>query len=160
MELKNLLDVMNERLKTDAFRLDSQGVCRVSIDGRTVVEMMEFPEDDRLLVYSNIGSEPADGVEGFRGVLLDSMFMFKDTFGCTFSRDADTGCIYLQKTEFLSRLEPDGFYDFFETFYNLADNWRRMLDEFRPGAELSARIGRETAEETSEGLANGTFLQV
>lgn len=160
MELRKLLDGMNARLKTDVFQLNEDGSCRISVDGELVVEVLDFPDDGRVLFCANLGQEPLEGKDEFYRLLMRAMFMFKDSLGCTFSLDPDSNCIYLQRADYLDLLDEETFYALFEDFFNLASNWFRLLNDFRPGVEMTAAAVREELNEQRFGTLNGSFIQV
>lgn len=160
MELRKLLDGMNSRLKTDVFQLNEDGSCRISVDGELVVEVLDFPEDGRVLLCANLGQEPIEGKDEFYRLLMRAMFMFRDSLGCTFSLDPDSNCIYLQRADYLDLLDEETFYELFEDFFNLAANWFRLLNDFRPGVEMTAAAVREERTEQRFGSLNGSFIQV
>lgn len=160
MDLSEILEEMNRRLKTDAFKLDEQRSCRLSVGDGPVVEILEFPDQGRVLLYASLGPEPVEGKDEFYRLLMRSMFLFKDTLGCTFALDPETDFICLQRTDYLDRLTPDSFYELFEGFCNLADNWNEMLNGFRPALEAAVALRREADGKVAGGLADGTFLRV
>ena len=81
---------MNRCLKTDAFKLDEQRSCRLSVGDGPVVEILEFPDQGRVLLYAYLGPEPVEGKDEIYRLLMRSMFLFKDTLGCTFALDPET----------------------------------------------------------------------
>lgn len=160
MDIQSVFDEMNRRLKTDAFKLDDQRSCRVSVGEGPVIEILEFPEEGRLLLYAVLGKEPVEGKDEFFRQLLRSMYMFKDTLGCSFSLNPDTDELCLQHSSFLDRLTADSFYNLFEDFFHLADQWNEMLLAFRPALAAAINAKNHSEAELSQGLANGSFLQV
>lgn len=155
MELRNIFDEMNRRLKTDVFKLDDQRSCRLSVNGGPIVEILEFPEEGRVLLYAALGPEPVEGKAEFYRLLMRAMYLFKDTLGCTFSLDPETDFICLQRSDFLDRLTPDSFYTLFEGFCNLVDNWNEMLNDFRPALEAAVALKKEA----DGNFSSGEFLR-
>ena len=109
------------------------GVCAVEIDGM-VVSIVHIEQADAIVLHGTVGDAPPE-VEGrFAELLLRANHLFDGTEGATFSQDAVTKRYALQRLLPLAILDADSLATELERFANALERWKKLLEDFRPGA--------------------------
>lgn len=124
------------------------GEAVLDIDG---IAVMLAETGGRLVASAEIGDPPSEGRADFAETLLAANL----ESAAHFAKTRDTGKYVLLRDVPLAGLDPEGFDAALEAFVNTAETWRRLLEDFRPGA---AQAAGENAEAPSFG--EGGFLQV
>ena len=106
---------------------------------------------DSLSISAEIGEPPSEGRADFADLMLEANLQ-SEAF---FSKEPDGGAYILVRRLSLQALDDDAFDAALEALVNLAETWRRLLDDFRPAAKAAA----ESAQEAPQFGVNG-FVQV
>lgn len=162
MELNELMAEFAAAAGLEDFRADADGAYRLLIDEMPV---SVFPAGDgRFALLAPVGEPPPDAPAGrerlFR-LLLESAHLGRGTASASFSVDAETGEICLQRLESTAELGFEGFKSLLGNFVNALAEWRRIVADFRPVAEKVDEALRE-GEEAARNMAMGAdgFMQV
>ena len=158
MDFAELIDKFGAQLGVEGLKLDGDGICRIDVDGM-VIAFREIPEGNEVITWAEVGEPPPEGRERLYQVLLESMFMGQGTAGCLFSYERDSGKLFLHRTDSLVLLDDRRFVQNLESFVNLLDMWRRLIADFRPGAE-DAGVSPQEESGLSNVFAPDGFLQV
>ena len=106
---------------------------------------------DLLAASAEIGEPPAEGAGTFAELLLEAS-LESEAF---FAKSRETGKYVVVRRTYLPSLDSAAFDTLLEGLVNLAETWRRLLDDFRPAAKAAAA---ENAENPAFGA--GGFMQV
>ena len=127
------------------------GVCAVEIDGM-VVSIVHVGEADAVVLHGTVGDAPPEAEGRFAEMLLRANHMFDGTSGATFSQDAVT------KRYALQRSLPLALATELEKFANSLERWKKLLEDFRPGAAEGGAQGAG-GDEPAPPFGNG-YLNV
>lgn len=146
----------------EGFGADADGAYRLLIDEMPVSVCPAG--DGHLALFAPVGEPPPDAVAGRERLyrtLLESAHLGRGTASASFSIDAETGGICLQRREGTATLDLEGFRQLLGNFVNALVEWRRIVADFRP---VAAKVDEEAheAEEMSRSMIMGgeSFLQV
>lgn len=131
MEFLGLMEAFGMDVGIGALEPDFDRVCRVDIDGMRV-SFLEMPQSGQLVTWAAVCEPPPEGREQLYQMLMEAMFMGRETGGGAFSVDAETGSVYLHRFDALQTMDLDSFKAMLEKFANVLENWRRRVADFRP----------------------------
>jgi hypothetical protein len=121
----------------------------LDIDG---IIVLIVSKGDMLTISAEIGEPPADGAAAFANVLLEANLQ-TDAF---FAKAAEADMYVLVRRLALPTLDPVAFDGAVEGIVNLAEVWRKMLEDFRPAAKAAA----QKAEAERPAFGSSDFVQV
>lgn len=160
MDFDEIIEQFAAAAGLEGFRADDDGVYRLLIDGMPV---SACPADDgHIALFAPVGEPPPDAVAGRERLyrtLLESAHLGRGTASASFSIDAETGEIYLQRLESAAGLDCEGFKLLLENFVDVLAEWRRIVADFRP---IAAKVDEEAREDEklSRNMGVDGFLQV
>ena len=163
MELEEIMAQFAETAGLEkGFGADADGVYRLRIDEMPV--SVSPAGDGHFALFAPVGEPPPDAVAGRERLyrtLLESAHLGRGTASASFSIDAESGNICLQRLESTAALDLEGFRQLLGNFVNTLVEWRRIVADFRPVAVKVDEEARK-GEEISRSLAMGAdgFLQV
>lgn len=158
MDFKVLMAAFGSGIGISDLCPDENGVCNLAFDGMDV-SFTSVKEIGRLVVWAEVGEIPSEGGDRLCRTMMEAMFMGQCTAGASFSVNAETGRIYLQRIEPLRGIDLAEFRRLVEKFLNTLAQWRKLVAEYRP---IAAEIHRAQELEKGEAAAfraNG-FMQV
>lgn len=147
MEFKELVETFAKRHGVAGLETDDDGMS-IDIDG-IVVSAVAVGGD--VTIAAEIGEPPIEGRAEFADAMLEAS-MESMAF---FVKSAQTGKYMLLRRLSMLALDADAFDNAIESLVNMAEVWRKMLDDFRPAAKAVA----EKAEESPSFGSTG-FMQV
>ncbi len=134
MNFKEFIESLGQAL---GMRLENAGgACGLEVDGVTV---MIHDADDLVLLTAEIGPPPPE--EG-----LETLG------GATLAINPEDGCIWLEKYNFLERLDGEKGVEMLTRFAETARTWRDLVAGFKPDVSSGGDPSRD--------LAVGDFMQV
>ena len=147
---------INELLASFAGR---HGIENLAVeDGSTALEVDGMAvaiaaDGDSLVLSVEVGLPPAEGHAAFADLLLEANLRSD----AVFAKDQESGTYVILRRLETSALDDEAFDAALEALVNMAETWRRLLDDFRPAAK--------EAEESAGGTADlpfgaGGFIQV
>lgn len=157
MELKELMESFAARVGLEGLEPDPFGVYVLSFDEMAVA----FKEDEpgQLILIAPFAKKPEEGTDHLAELLLSANHLQKATGGATISLDADSGDYCLQRRDRLSALDGEGFSLLIETFVNKLEEFRNLVQEFRPAFD-QAEADADREREAISGYEASGFLQV
>jgi hypothetical protein len=110
---------------------DDGGVSTLDIDG---IPVTLVTAGGQLAVSAEIGDPPAEGEGEFAALLLEAN-LESEAF---FAKSGGTGRYVAVRHLPLDTLDPAAFDAALESLVNLAETWRKLLEDFRPSAPAAA----------------------
>lgn len=148
MEFKELVVAFAERHNIADLVPEDDGIS-VDIDG-IVVSVVAAGSD--LMIAAEIGEPPADGRAEFADAMLEASL----ESAAFFAKSAETGKYMLVRRLSMLILDSTAFDNATESIVNMAEVWRKMLEDFRPVAKTAA----DTAEAAVPTFGSVGFVQV
>ena len=148
MVFKELIVEFARRYNIEGLNVED-GISILDIDGITVT--MVNVEEIQFVATAEIGEPPAEGKADFAEMLL-AYNMQSQAF---FAKNENTGKYMAIRRMELSTLDADKLETELENLLNLAETWRKLLEDFRPVAQKTA-----AAEQEDVPLNSYDFLQV
>ena len=101
MDFRKFIESLGDAL---GMRLENAGgACALDVDGVTV---MLHDADDLVFLAAEIGPPPPeDGLETLFRTVLKANWLYRGTGGATLAINPEDGCIWLEKYNFLERLD-------------------------------------------------------
>jgi hypothetical protein len=147
MDFNELITDFADRHNVDGLAAED-GVAALDVDG-ILVNLVAA--GDLLAASAEIGEPPAEGAGTFAELLLEAS-LESEAF---FAKSRETGKYVVVRRHPLPPLDSASFDTLLEGLVNLAETWRRLLDDFRPAAQAAAQ---GTADTPAFGA--GGFMQV
>lgn len=132
MTISELMDGLSAGLEGETLEPDADGIYRIDVDG-VVVAMTEKPEENVLLLWSEIGQVPENYQARYYRGLLEGMFFDKGTGGAVFSCNAEDDTILMHKRLYLSELDVEQLGREVCAFCEMVEKWREVTDDFIRG---------------------------
>ena len=148
MNFKEFIEALG---KTLGMRLENVGgACGLDVDGVTV---MLHDADDLVLLAAEIGPPPPeDGLEALFRAALKANWLYKGTGGATLAINPDDDSIWLEKYNFLERLDGEKGVEMISRFADTARTWRELVVGFKPDIPSGG--------DPPQGLALGDFMRM
>lgn len=142
MEFSDLMNKLAERIGIQGgLAPDAEGVYRMGRDG-IAVSVLEVPEDDSILVYSEVCELPVEGADEFKTALLRANFMGRGTPDGAFSL-SDEGHVILHRYVNAARADAEGLQRVLESFLRIELEWRQLAEDYRPEEKERSEQRRE-----------------
>ena len=137
--------------KTLGMRLENVGgACGLDVDGVTV---MLHDADDLVLLAAEIGPPPPEeGLEALFRAALKANWLYKGTGGATLAINPDDDSIWLEKYNFLERLDGEKGVEMITRFADTARTWRELVVGFKPDIPSGG--------DPPQGLILGEFMRM
>ena len=158
MELKELMTAFAETLGIEGIAVEN-GTCSLTIDD-IPMEFTESPDGLAVVGAAVIGEPPPEKREAFYEMLLKANTQLYGTQGIALSRLPDTGEIILIGGLPFKGLEIEEFCKDLDEFVGKAEEWREMVENFRPAAEEAAVRDEEAARFSKFGANGLGFMSV
>ena len=148
MDFKEFIESLGKAL---GMQLENAGgACGLEVDGVTV---MIHDADDLVLLTAEIGPPPPEeGLETLFSTVLKANWLYRGTGGATLAINPADGCIWLEKYNFLERLDGEKGVEMLTRFAETARTWRDLVAGFKPDVSSGGDPSRD--------LAVGDFMQV
>lgn len=147
MEFAELISDFSSRHGVEGLDIEDD-TAAINVDDLTVIFTAV---DNDILMTTDIGEPPPEGASSFADLLLEANL----ELGATFAKSKDSGHYLLIRRLSLTTLNGESFDAALEELVNLAETWRKLLEDYRPVEEAA----QEAAEEETTFQAGG-FLQV
>ena len=148
MDFRGFVEALGRTL---GLRLENVGgACGLDIDGVTV---MLHDADDLVLVTAEIGPPPPEeGLETLFRTALKANWLYRGTGGATLAINPEDGSIWLEKYNFMERLDGDKGVEMITGFAETVKTWRELVAGFKPDIRSDGDAPHESAL--------GDFMQV
>lgn len=147
MDFNDLITDFAARHNVDGLAAED-GAAALDVDG-ILVNLVAA--GDLLVASAEIGEPPAEGASTFAELLLEANLESE----AVFAKSREMGKYVVMRRHSLPALDSAAFDTLLEGLVNLAETWRRLLDDFRPAAKAAAE---ENAGNPAFGA--GGFMQV
>ena len=148
MDFKEFIESMGNAL---GMRLENAGgACGLDVDDVTVIL---HDADDLVLLAAEIGPPPPEeGLETLFSTVLKANWLYRGTGGATLAINPEDGCIWLEKYNFLERLDGAKGVEMVTRFAETAKTWRELVADFKPNVPSGGNPTHDPAF--------GDFMQV
>ena len=128
MGFKEFIESLGKAL---GMRLENAGgACGLDVDDVTVIL---HDADDLVLLAAEIGPPPPEeGLETLFSTVLKANWLYMGTGGATLAINPEDGCIWLEKYNFLERLDGEKGVEMVTRFAETARTWRELVADFKP----------------------------
>ena len=128
MDFKRFVEALG---KTLGMQLENVGgACGLDVDGVTV---MLHDAADLVLITAEVGPPPPEeGLEMLFRTALKANWLYRGTGGATLAINPEDGCIWLEKYNFLERLDGAKGVEMVTRFAETAKTWRELVADFKP----------------------------
>lgn len=148
MEFKEIVDAFAKRHGIADLVPEDDGIS-LDVDGIVVSVMAVGGE---IMIAAEIGEPPVEGRAEFADAMLEASMESK----AFFVKSAQVGKYMLMRRFGMLELDAAAFDNAIESLVNMAEVWRKMLDDFRPAAKAAA----EKAEAATPSFGATGFMQV
>ncbi|CAH0535973.1 type III secretion system chaperone [Vibrio marisflavi] len=124
-----LMNGFGGELGIDNLQMDADNCCCLSFDN-TVLNMEFDEEQNRLLLYSNVGDIPEHEQAEFYQMLLDANLFWKGTGGGTLSIDKKAESVILISACNTNHLSLESFKSSIASFLDAAETWTNAIGNF------------------------------
>ena len=160
MDFKEFIESLGNAL---GMRLENAGgACGLDVDDVTVILhdaddlvllAAEIGADDLVLLAAEIGPPPPEeGLETLFSTVLKANWLYRGTGGATLAINPEDGCIWLEKYNFLERLDGAKGVEMVTRFAETAKTWRGLVADFKPNVPSGGNPTHDPAF--------GDFMQV
>ena len=142
MRINDVVQQFGRQIGLD-LKLDAGGACRLTFDGRTIVDVEAADDSETAaFLHSTVGLVPAVGKEGLYQLLLEGNHFGRDTGRSVLSVDTDLGEIVLVRHLDMDKLTMADFTAALENFLAVSRAWteklRNRVPEDGPAPSFSA----------------------
>ena len=148
MEFKEIVDAFAKRHGIADLVPEDDGIS-LDVDGIVVSVMAVGGE---IMIAAEIGEPPVEGRAEFADAMLEASMESK----AFFVKSAQAGKYMLMRRFGMLELDAAAFDNAIESLVNMAEVWRKMLDDFRAAAKAAA----EKAEAATPSFGATGFMQV
>lgn len=135
MSLALLLRTVATELDLPDLKLNSDGVCQLTVEGRLTLSIEDAPLEHSAHFYTVLIRAPDAGREEFFASLLDAQLFGREIGeGISFGFDRATGEILLCRKLTVAQLTPEAFSQALTEFINWAEHWQEKLSRQEPSA--------------------------
>ncbi len=113
-------------------------ICAIEVGDdalRTVIIVHYAQEHQIVLMSADLGEPPPELLEGLYRTMLEANCSYGATGGATLGIDEETGHVQIVRYDSLYTLEDQGPFTVFEKFALAAQEWRRIVSEYRGAVE-------------------------
>ena len=161
-ELQKLLADFGNSIGMPDLALGEEAHCALRFDDIISVDLQLNPDDNNLILFSELGPVPEDQLAILSLAMLRANHFWKSTFGATLSlsdewRDDGVHAAYLAQACVTEKLSAPQLSEIVERFVATAQAWVQLLSE---DAETSETGAEEEVGELSSGLSQAGFIRV
>lgn len=124
------------------------GTAALDIDG---IVVLLLAVDGGMILSAEIGEPPVEGKSAFADMLLEANL----ESAAFFAKNHETGKYVVARRLVFAMLSAESFDTALEGFVNMAETWKKLLEDFRP---VAAHAAAEKDDMPSFGA--GGFMQV
>lgn len=156
MRLAELMTEFAEKFGVDGLAPDQDDVYRLDADGMALA-IADAEDGLHFVIWAEVCPLPPEGREHLYGLLMQAMFMGRQTSGAYFSVNDET--IYLHQIETLTDMNLERFKTLLEKFINTYSTWRSAVADFNSVLPDLTQKAQEQMHEARE-LEASDFLRV
>lgn len=129
MSAKQLLNAIGNACGLDNLQFDAQGCAKLLIDGKLGIQLEHNDTDERIYIYSSLGTIPVTDRETVFRRLLESNLFGHDTGGATLAIDRLQNDFILWQAIAINQTTPEDMSAIVERFINAAETWQARLND-------------------------------
>ena len=115
--------------------VDEGGAAALQVDGNAVI--LQMAGDDLVLVHADMGEIAPENRDRVLAAAMEANFLYQGTGGATLAVDPRNGHLYLQKYNWLDRLDVEKAVTNLTRFADTVKAWRELVAGLRPDDALS-----------------------
>ena len=123
-----LLRALGQRIGIADLQFNEDRVCRIVIDGSTVVDVEQLEDEQTFYLISTVGSRVPANADTYELLLRANLFG-RGTGGAVLSYDEDKDEVILFQALNAQWFTEEGFASVFEKFLEYTENWIKELLE-------------------------------
>ena len=132
--------------------VDEGGAAALMVDGNVVI--LQTAGDDLVLVHADLGEMAPENRDRVLAAAMEANFLYQGTGGATLAVDPRNGHLYLQKYNWLDRLDVEKAVTDLTRFADMVKLWKGLV------AESKASLSPATGDQSAPMLTSGGFMQV
>ena len=136
MTFGELIDGIGKNLGVEL--VDEGGATAVQVDGNVVI--LQTASDDLLLIHADIGEIAPENRERVHAAAMEANFLYQGTGGATLAVDPHSGHLYLQKYNWLDRLDVEKAVESLTRFADTVKLWKGLVAETMANASAASDV--------------------
>ena len=108
---------------------DEGGAAAVQVDGTPVI--LQMADNDLLMMHADIGEIAPGNRERVLSAAMEANFLYQGTGGATLAVDPRSGHLYIQKYNWLGRLDVEKAVEGLTRFADMVALWKGLVAETR-----------------------------
>lgn len=116
--------------------VDEGGATAVQVDGNPII--LQMADDDLLLMHADLGEMAPENRDRIRAAAMEANFLYQGTGGATLAVDPRSSHLYLQKYNWLDRLDVEKAVTSLTRFADTVQAWKGIVAETRADAPAEA----------------------
>ena len=116
--------------------VDEGGATAVQVDGNPII--LQMADDDLLLMHADLGEMAPENRDRIRAAAMEANFLYQGTGGATLAVDPRSSHLYLQKYNWLDRLDAEKAVTSLTRFADTVQAWKGIVAETRADASAEA----------------------
>lgn len=134
MTFGELIDGLGKSLGIEL--TDEGGAAAVQVDGNPIV--LQAAGDDLLLVHADLGEMDPETRERVVAAAMEANFLYQGTGGATLAVNPHDAHLYIQKYNWLDRLDTEKAVSGLTRFADTVKTWKELVAESTASAPSSA----------------------
>ena len=130
MTFGGLIDEIGKNLGVEL--VDEGGATAVQVDGNPII--LQMADDDLLLMHADLGEMAPEKRDRIRAAAMEANFLYQGTGGATLAVDPRSSHLYLQKYNWLDRLDAEKAVTSLTRFADTVQAWKGIVAETMAGA--------------------------
>lgn len=136
MTFGELIDGIGKNLGVEL--VDDGGATAVQVDGNVVI--LQTASGDLLLIHADIGEIAPENRERVHAAAMEANFLYQGTGGATLAVDPHSGHLYLQKYNWLDRLDVEKAVESLTRFADTVKLWKELVAETMANASAASDV--------------------
>ena len=136
MTFGELIEGLGKKLGVEL--TDEGGAAAVEVDGIPVV--LQRASDDLLLVHADLGEVAPENRDRVFAAAMEANFLYQGTGGATLAVDPRNGHLYLQKYNWLDRLDVEKAVESLTRFADTVKTWKGLVAEIMVHASAASDV--------------------
>ena len=125
MTFGEMIDGIGKNLGVEL--VDEGGAAALQVDGNTVI--LQMAGDDLVLVHADLGEIAPENRDRVLAAAMEANFLYQGTGGATLAVDPRNGHLYLQKYNWLDRLDVEKAVTGLTRFADMVKLWKGLVSE-------------------------------
>lgn len=118
--------------------MDEGGATAVQVDGNVII--LQTASGDLLLIHADIGEIAPENRDRVHAAAMEANFLYQGTGGATLAVDPHSGHLYLQKYNWLDRLDVEKAVESLTRFADTVKLWKGLVAETMANASAASDV--------------------